>query len=94
MKISRYTDCLCLIQQIHDDEERMEGIESQARDDFTIAPVGSNHSFAVAARCASTPFHSEGSSLQSIQDLSRIHPPEKTLESMLAQSETDVKNLR
>ena len=39
----------------------MDHIESHARDDVTIAPVGSHHSFAAAARFASTPFNPNSS---------------------------------
>ncbi|KAK3089597.1 hypothetical protein FSP39_004898 [Pinctada imbricata] len=76
---------------MHDDE-RMDGIESQAGEDFTIAPVGSHQSFVSAARCASTPFHPENNSIQSIPDISQI-PVDKTRESFYVQNNTDVKNL-
>ena len=39
----------------------MDHIESHARDDMTIAPVGSHLSFAAAARFASTPFNPNSS---------------------------------
>ena len=39
----------------------MDHIESHARDDITIAPVGSHLSFAAAARFASTPFNADKS---------------------------------
>ncbi|KAJ8318001.1 hypothetical protein KUTeg_003092, partial [Tegillarca granosa] len=55
-----------------DDTEKLEGIESQARDDFTIAPVCSHRSFAEAARFASTPFH-KNVSLGTLPDVSQIN---------------------
>ena len=39
----------------------MDHIESHARDDITLAPVGSHLSFAAAARFASTPFNANSS---------------------------------
>ncbi|KAH3871027.1 hypothetical protein DPMN_034221, partial [Dreissena polymorpha] len=48
-----------------------DGIESQPRDDVTLAPLGSHLSFAEAARFASTPFNpnSSGSRARKIPDL-------------------------
>jgi hypothetical protein len=52
----------------------MEGIESQARDDFTIAPVGSHLSFNAAARIVSTPFNPNFSGKLPLADMSCIEP--------------------
>ncbi|XP_060080434.1 mitotic checkpoint serine/threonine-protein kinase BUB1-like [Ylistrum balloti] len=46
---------------LQDGDTQMEGIESQAMDDCTIAPVGSHLSFAAAAHIASTPFNANNS---------------------------------
>jgi hypothetical protein len=56
-------------------EGKMESIESQARDDFTICPIGTNQSFAAAARIASTPFNRD-KPLDPLNDVSRINSVE------------------
>ena len=43
------------------EDDNLEGIESHARDDITLAPVGSHLSFAAAAKFASTPFNPNNS---------------------------------
>lgn len=54
-------------------EGKLESIESQARDDYTICPIGTNQSFAAAARIASTPFNRD-KPLDSFTDVSSIEP--------------------
>ncbi|XP_063445056.1 mitotic checkpoint serine/threonine-protein kinase BUB1-like [Mytilus trossulus] len=80
-------------------EGKMEAIESQARDDITICPIGTNQSFAAAARVASTPFNRD-KTLDSLSDVSRIsaHSDAKTslqiyTDSHLHTSKEEIKDL-
>ncbi|XP_033744264.1 mitotic checkpoint serine/threonine-protein kinase BUB1-like isoform X2 [Pecten maximus] len=71
---------------LQEGDTQMEGIESQAMDDCTIAPVGSHLSFAAAAHIASTPFNannSHGAQTNFTLDLE---------EEVSKQSETEVKD--
>lgn len=81
-------------------EGKMEAIESQARDDITICPIGTNQSFAAAARVASTPFNRD-KPLDSLSDVSRIssHSDAKSslqiyTDSHLHTSKEEIKDLR